>query len=78
MAGTTSATMEHRAVPRLGRDLSVVGLGCWQLGADWGDVPQERAMEGRDDANGTAQATVGQFGALGHPAFLLVPCFRCV
>lgn len=31
--------IEHRHVPRLGRDLSVVGLGCWQIGGSWGDVP---------------------------------------
>ncbi|MFK5633958.1 aldo/keto reductase [Ornithinimicrobium sp. LYQ103] len=36
--------MEHRRVPRLGRDLSVVGLGCWQLGADWGQVGEEQAL----------------------------------
>ena len=37
--------MEHRPVPRLDRDLSVVGLGCWQLGADWGEVSQDQAGE---------------------------------
>ncbi len=30
--------MEQRQVQRLGRSVSVVGLGTWQLGADWGDV----------------------------------------
>lgn len=30
---------------RTGRDVTVVGLGCWQLGADWGDVGDEQAME---------------------------------
>lgn len=30
--------MEHRPLPRAGRDVSVVGLGTWQLGADWGEV----------------------------------------
>lgn len=25
--------------------MSVVGLGCWQLGADWGEVGDEQAME---------------------------------
>jgi aryl-alcohol dehydrogenase-like predicted oxidoreductase len=30
--------MEERRIERLGRDVSVVGLGTWQLGADWGDV----------------------------------------
>ncbi|WP_425563826.1 aldo/keto reductase [Ornithinimicrobium humiphilum] len=37
--------MPQRTAPRLGRELSVVGLGCWQLGADWGEVPEERAVE---------------------------------
>jgi aryl-alcohol dehydrogenase-like predicted oxidoreductase len=30
--------MQRREIPRLGREVSVVGLGTWQLGADWGDV----------------------------------------
>ncbi len=30
---------------RLGAPLSVVGLGCWQLGADWGDVDEDRSQE---------------------------------
>lgn len=30
--------MHTRPAPRLGRDLSVIGLGTWQLGADWGEV----------------------------------------
>ena len=29
---------------RTGRDVSVVGLGCWQLGADWGEVSEDDAM----------------------------------
>ncbi|MER6214341.1 aldo/keto reductase [Streptomyces sp. NPDC001674] len=37
--------MEHRLVPRLGRSLSAVGLGTWQLGADWGQVDEEAALE---------------------------------
>src|SRR5947209_1565417 len=35
--------MEQRAIDRLGRDVSVVGLGTWQLGADWGEVSAESA-----------------------------------
>ncbi|MGH2891994.1 MAG: aldo/keto reductase [Solirubrobacteraceae bacterium] len=35
--------METRAIKRLDRSLSVVGLGTWQLGADWGDVSEEAA-----------------------------------
>lgn len=30
--------MEQRNVERLGRSFSVIGLGTWQLGADWGSV----------------------------------------
>lgn len=37
--------MRTNHVPRLGRDLSVLGLGCWQLGADWGDVADDTAAE---------------------------------
>ncbi len=36
--------MESRHVPRLDRSLSVVGLGCWQLGADWGQVDDADAL----------------------------------
>jgi aryl-alcohol dehydrogenase-like predicted oxidoreductase len=32
--------MEQRHIPRLGRSVSCVGFGGWQLGADWGDVPE--------------------------------------
>ncbi len=35
--------MESREIQRLGRSVSVVGLGTWQLGADWGDVSEDAA-----------------------------------
>ena len=36
--------MEQRTLGRTGRHVSVVGLGCWQLGADWGDVGEDDAL----------------------------------
>ena len=36
--------METRRLGRTGRDVSVVGLGCWQLGADWGAVSEDDAL----------------------------------
>lgn len=42
--------MENREIPRLGRDVSVVGLGTWQLGADWGDVSLDDALAVLDAA----------------------------
>ena len=41
--------MENRSFPRMGRDVGVIGLGAWQLGADWGTVSE-------DDAHATLQA----------------------
>ncbi|MHB1569564.1 MAG: aldo/keto reductase, partial [Solirubrobacteraceae bacterium] len=35
--------MEQRTIERLGRSVSVVGLGTWQLGADWGSVDADAA-----------------------------------
>lgn len=33
--------MNHRTLGNSGLSISEVGLGCWQLGADWGDSPSE-------------------------------------
>jgi aryl-alcohol dehydrogenase-like predicted oxidoreductase len=36
--------VDTRTSTRLGRDVSFVGLGTWQLGADWGDVAEDDAL----------------------------------
>ncbi|MEO3928095.1 aldo/keto reductase [Micromonosporaceae bacterium B7E4] len=36
--------MEKRRFPRLNREVGVVGLGAWQLGADWGQVSESEAL----------------------------------
>ncbi|GAA3461814.1 aldo/keto reductase [Saccharothrix longispora] len=36
--------MENRNAGRFGRQVGVIGLGCWQLGADWGQVEESDAL----------------------------------
>lgn len=36
--------MRIHPAPRISRDFSEIGLGCWQLGADWGDVSDDAAQ----------------------------------
>ncbi len=36
--------MEERTFDRSGQHASVIGLGTWQLGADWGDVDDKEAL----------------------------------
>ncbi|MFB7249153.1 aldo/keto reductase [Microbacterium sp. NPDC056234] len=45
--------MKQHALGRTGRDVSAIGLGTWQLGADWGAV-------GEDDARAVLDASVAQ------------------
>jgi aryl-alcohol dehydrogenase-like predicted oxidoreductase len=42
--------MEQRILGRTGRPASVIGLGTWQLGADWGDVDERTALAVLDAA----------------------------
>lgn len=42
--------MDQRTLGRTGRDVSIVGLGTWQLGADWGDVDHDEALAVLDAA----------------------------
>lgn len=42
--------MEQRALGRTGRNVSVIGLGTWQLGADWGNVDTSEALAVLDSA----------------------------
>ncbi len=42
--------MDHRTLGRTGRTVSVVGIGTWQLGADWGEVSEADAQAVLDAA----------------------------
>ena len=57
--------METRILGRTGRAVSIVGLGCWQLGADWGDVSEDAAhaiLEAAADAGVTFYDTADVYG----------------
>ena len=42
--GPTIDPVETRELGRTGRQVGVVGLGAWQLGADWGQVSEDDAL----------------------------------
>ncbi len=45
--------MDQRVLGRTGRSVSVIGLGTWQLGADWGDVSELEARAVLDASHGS-------------------------
>src|SRR5690242_1649280 len=54
-----------RTVGRWGRAVSEVGLGAWQLGADWGEVAEDDALStlhGAVDAGVTFLDTADVYG----------------
>ncbi|MFL6072830.1 MAG: aldo/keto reductase [Mycobacteriales bacterium] len=57
--------MRTRTVGRWGREISEVGLGAWQLGADWGEVAEDDALatlHGAVDAGVTFLDTADVYG----------------
>lgn len=57
--------MEKRTLGRTGREVSVVGLGTWQLGADWGEVSEADAravLEASAEAGVTFYDTADVYG----------------
>lgn len=73
--------MEERILGRTGKAVSVIGLGTWQLGADWGEVDDSDALAVLDAAvesgitfldtadvygDGRSERLIGQFLA-GNP-----------
>jgi aryl-alcohol dehydrogenase-like predicted oxidoreductase len=57
--------VQRRTIGRLGRDVSTIGLGTWQLGADWGDVSERDAFAVLDaavDAGVTILDTADVYG----------------
>ena len=37
--------MKKRKFGKIGWDVSEISLGCWAMGADWGDVSEEQAKD---------------------------------
>src|ERR1044071_2627320 len=53
VTSVSSVPVEARTLGRTGREVSVVGLGTWQLGADWGEVSERDARAVLDAAAGS-------------------------
>ena len=57
--------MLTRPIPSTGEQLPVIGLGTWQLGADWGDVTESDAravLEASAEAGVTFYDTADVYG----------------
>ena len=37
--------MKKRKFGKLDWEVSEIGLGCWQIGADWGNVSEDKAKD---------------------------------
>jgi aryl-alcohol dehydrogenase-like predicted oxidoreductase len=65
MSTASSTPLETRPLGRTGADVSVVGLGTWQLGGDWGDVSEHDAagvLDAALDAGVTLLDTADVYG----------------
>jgi aryl-alcohol dehydrogenase-like predicted oxidoreductase len=65
IAEASNTPMETRPLGRTGADVSVVGLGTWQLGGEWGDVSEDDAAAVLDaalDAGVTLLDTADVYG----------------
>jgi len=81
-----SVLVEERILGKTGRAVSVVGLGTWQLGADWGEIEDSAALAVLDAAaesgvtfldtadvygDGRSERLIGQFLA-GNPGLTMM------
>lgn len=60
-----SQAVKHRILGKTGYSVSEIGLGCWQLGGDWGRLPESRAgaiLEAASDASVTFWDTADVYG----------------
>jgi len=77
--------MEQRTLGQTGRPVSIVGLGTWQLGADWGEVSEDDARAVLDASveagvtffdtadvygDGRSEQVIGRF-LLEHPSIVV-------